>query len=278
MKIFKILNNNTVIILDENNREKIIGGTGIAYSKKIGDTIEKDKINQTFIMQSDDMSSKLQQLISDIPLEYITLSADIVEYAEVTMGKKLSESLLVSLSDHIHSAVKRHKEGIHLQNALIWEFKRFYKMEFEIGVEALSIINKAIEVKLPIDEAAFIATHIVEAGSEQNLEQINDVAKLMHEVINFVTYFFHVELDQESVYHYRFITHLKFFAQRALIGEQYNDNDDDLLDVLKVKYPNSYKCVNRIAEYIEKNYHYIVSNEEKSYLTIHIERLIYKKK
>ncbi|WP_295295172.1 CAT RNA binding domain-containing protein [uncultured Brachyspira sp.] len=42
MKIGKILNNNVAVIFEEDGKtEKIVMGRGIAFSKKIGDTIDE---------------------------------------------------------------------------------------------------------------------------------------------------------------------------------------------------------------------------------------------
>ena len=38
-----------------------------------------------------------------------------------------------------------------------------------------------------------------------------------------------LDFDEESVYYYRFITHLKFFAQRLFLeNKQYTDEDNPL--------------------------------------------------
>lgn len=46
--------------------------------------------------------------------------------------------------------------------------------------------------------------------------------------------------------------------------------------MVKVRYKNAYQCVNQIEKFIENKYDYRLSNEEKLYLTIHIERVVYK--
>ena len=61
-----------------------------------------------------------------------------------------------------------------------------------------------------------------------------------------------IEFNEESAYYYRFITHLKFFAQRLLEDKKQNQQEDDLLDVVQTKYANAYKCVEKIAMYIKK--------------------------
>ena len=106
-----------------------------------------------------------------------------------------------------------------------------------------------------------------------------EITRVMQEVVNIVKYFFQVEFDEDDVYYYRFITHLRFFAKRLVEKKIYRDEEnDDLLDVIKEKYQNTYRCVEKITQFIHKKYHYDLSKEERLYLTIHIERVIMKTK
>lgn len=49
----------------------------------------------------------------------------------------------------------------------------------------------------------------------------------------------------------------------------------NLLSVVQVKYANAYQCVEKIAQFHNKQYDYKLSDEEKLYLTIHIHRVVY---
>ena len=140
------------------------------------------------------------------------------------------------------------------------------------------MINQTFKVELPEDEIGFITLHIVNAEMDnENLKQTMEVTKLMQEISNIVSYYFSVEFYTESVYYYRFITHLKFFAQRLLTDKEYEDDqDNELFNTIRQKYRTSYKCVEKIAEFISRKYEKELSDEEKLYLTIHIERVIYK--
>lgn len=277
MIIHKILNNNVVVVLDEKQREQIVMGRGIAFKKKVGDEILKEQVDKTFTMNNQDISTKFQELVADIPLEYMELSDEIIDYAKTHLGKKLNESIYLSLSDHIYTAVQRTLEGVVVKNALLWDIRRFYKEEFCIGKKALEMIHEKMHVELMNDEAGFIALHIVNAEMDEDIQTVYDITKVMQEIANIVKYFFQMEFDEDSVYYYRFITHLKFFAQRLVSGNEYQDeNDDDLLEVIRVKYKNAYACVNTVADFIKKKYAYEISDEERLYLTIHIARIVYK--
>ena len=276
MVIEKILNNNVVITTDENDKEIVVMGRGIAFNKRTGDHIPKDMVDKVFKLSDPDMSYKFKELISDIPLKYMELSNEIISNAKEKLGKRLNDSIYISLTDHMYTAIERAKEGINVKNALLWDIKRFYKEEFIIGLETLDYIEKNFEVRLPDDEAGFIALHIVNAQMDQDIEIIYEITHIMQEVTNIVKYYYGITFDEESVYYYRFITHLKYFAERLLKNTSYENNEDDLLDVIKVKYKNAYNCIEKIDEFMNKKYNYRLTDEEKLYLTIHVERVVSK--
>ncbi|TGY43472.1 PRD domain-containing protein [Clostridium sartagoforme] len=279
MRIDKILNNNAIVV-KEGNKEKIVMGCGLAFKKKVGDEVPEDKVDKTFLLSNKDISNKFQELVSDIPMEYIELAERIIVLAKTQLGKKLNESIYLSLVDHIYTAVKRYLEGVEVKNALLWEIKRFYKEEYPIGLKALDMIEEEFKVRLPDDEAGFIALHIVNSqmdGNDKEIKRTYKITKVIQEISNIVKYNFKITFNEDSVYYYRFISHLKFFADRLFTEKTFNDeNNDDLFEIIKNKYKSSYECVEKISKFINEKYDYTVSDEEKLYLTIHIERVVYK--
>lgn len=277
MIIEKILNNN-VVVINEQGLEKIVMGKGLAFQKKPGDEFDESRVDKVFTLNNKDAVNKFQELIVDIPIEHIVLAEEIISYAKTKLGKKLNDMIYISLVDHIYTSIIRFLDGITVKNALLWDIRRFYPDEFVIGMKALDMIEEKFQVRLLEDEAGFIALHLVNAEmDEENMQNMYEITKVMQEISNIVKYRFNIQFDEDSVYFYRFITHLKFFAQRLVSGKTYEDEaQDDLLDVIKVKYKNAYACVNKVSEFIFKKYNYVLSNEEKLYLTIHIERVIYK--
>lgn len=277
MKIGKILNNNVVVVYGEKNSEKIIMGCGIAFQKRVGDNVDEGKIDKVFSLVNPNTNSRLQQLLCDIPMEYVELTEKIIDYTREKYQKKLNEYIYITLIDHIYMAVQRAKDGIFTKNIMLWDIKKFYKDEFQIGLHALSLIEEDFGVKLIEDEAGFIALHLVNAQMDNNynaIKEISEVTKLIHQIVKIATYHFHTTFDEDSVYFYRFITHLKFFSLRLFQNNTHQEKqDDDLLDIVKKKYKSSYECTLKIADYIEKKYSYTISEEEILYLTIHIERI-----
>ena len=274
MEISKVLNNNVAVVI-ENNEEKIVMGRGICFKKKTGDMIEPETIDKVFYLHNQEVLSRFKELVVDIPLEYLEIGEEIMDEARLSLGKALNDNIYISMVDHIYTAVIRAKDNILVKNALLWDIQRFYKEEYQIGKKALEIIEKKTGVLLPNDEAGFIALHIVNGQLDEDVHDMYEITKIMQEIENIVRYHFKIEFNEESAYYYRFITHLKFFAQRLVEHKKQNKQEDDLLEVVQVKYANAYQCVEKIAMYIKNQYNYELYDEEKLYLTIHIHRVVY---
>ncbi|QQK08731.1 BglG family transcription antiterminator LicT [Miniphocaeibacter halophilus] len=277
MRISKILNNNAVISKDKNNNEIVVMGKGLAFKKRVDDFLDDNQIEKTYIF-SPENTKEIIKLFSSIPDVYIEITSNIISLAETTLNKNLSKNLYISLTDHIYSAVSRFEEGISFTNPLLWDIKRFYINEYEVALEALNIINEKINIELPEDEAGFIALHIVNSQLEQNENAVYEITNIMQEILKIVRLHFGIDFDEDSINYYRFITHLKFFAQRILNKNAYEDDKvDDLYLIIKNNYPESYSAVEKIREFIKSKYKYTLNNEEELYLTIHIEKVVNKK-
>lgn len=280
MIIKRILTNNAVVIDDENQQEKIVCGKGIDFKKRPGMEIDEMSINQTFILEGGGEYSRFEQLLKDVPLEYLELSSEIINMAKLEFAKKFKDNVIITLSDHLYVAIKRCREGMTISNPLLWDIKNFYEIEYDIGLRALELIKNKFHIQLPNDEAGFIALHIVNVElDEDNMDHIFQVTKVIQEIMTIVKYHFHAEFDTSNVYYYRFITHLKFFALRLLKDNQFNeDEENELLDVVKDKYCTSYECVLKIKDFLEKKYNYTLQEDEIVYLTIHVHRVVHKTK
>ncbi|MDD7281060.1 BglG family transcription antiterminator LicT [Floccifex sp.] len=275
MIIKKIFNNN-VVVVENNGKDEVVSGRGIAFSKKVGDAIDESRITQIFVLKEENMS-KFQEITKHIPVEIIDLTCEIIEMVRANINQNISDIIYISLSDHIYEAIKRAKEGIYLTNSMSWEISRYYSQEHKLGIKALEMINKKTGAGLKEDEASFIALHIVNAETENSyIEETLKATEIIKQILKVVRNYYETDFSSDSVYYDRFITHIKFFAQRLVYNKTLDDKDDaELLDIVKMKYKNSYNCVENIAKMLKSNYEYSVSDGEKLYLTIHIHRIVH---
>ncbi|WP_275532726.1 PRD domain-containing protein [Tyzzerella sp. An114] len=198
-----------------------------------------------------------------------------MSYAKKQIDNDINENIIVSLCDHVYMAVERFKQGIEVKNVMLWDIKKFYRDEFEVGLYAIDIIKKRFGVQLAEDEAGFIALHIVNAQLDLHKKSVKEITEVMQEIETIVRITFATKLDTNSVYYYRFITHLKFFAERLFNESIYENQDvEGLLDMIKIKYVKAYNCVLKISDFIYNKYNYTLSDEEILYLSIHITQVI----
>lgn len=273
MKIEKIINNNIISSYDEKNREIIVMGRGLGFGRKQGETIDDTKIEKIFRMDNEVESERLQSVLADMPIEHIQITDEIITYAKTIITKKLNKNIYITLTDHINFAIERFKQGVNFNNALIWEIKKFYGSEYEVGKMALNIIKERLGYELPSDEAASIAMHFVNAEFGTEMPNTIDITKLIQNVLKIIKYNYQMELDEESLNYERFITHLKFFAQRVITNRANAGHDEDFHHMIKNQYNSDYKCAEKIRKYIETEFNIQVPEEELIYLTVHLKRI-----
>ncbi|KPN14099.1 transcription antiterminator LicT [Bacillus australimaris] len=277
MIISKVINNNVVSAYDDEQHELVIMGRGIAFQKKSGDPIDEERIEKVFSIQNKDISEKFKTLLYDIPIEYMQVCEAIIDHARTSLNKTLNDSIYVTLTDHITFAIERHQKGMDIKNALLWEIKRLYKEEFMCGVEAIRIIQDKLNIHLPEDEAGFIAMHIVNAELNEEMPNVIQITKLIQDILNIVKYHFQIDLDEESLNYFRFVTHLKFFGQRLFNETQMENQNEFLYEVVKEKNTAAFQCAEKINEYVQKEHNRSLIEDEMLYLTLHIDRVVKRK-
>ncbi|MEW4353561.1 BglG family transcription antiterminator LicT [Streptococcus pneumoniae] len=274
MIIKRILNHNAVIATNKKEVDILLFGKGIAFAKKVGDEVNVDSIEKSFLLKNRDNMTRFTELFINVPLELVYICEKIINLGKIKLGNNFDEIIYINLTDHIQSSIERHKEGIVITNPLKWEIAKYYPEEYKVGKQALEIIKKDANIELAEDEAAFIALHFVNANLENNFQESYKITEIIMKIEQIVKNFYVTEFDQESIEYYRFITHIKLFAHRLLAHEYYQeDDDDDLLALMSKKYPKEYECGQEVAHYIQDEYDYRLSSSELLYLTAHIRRL-----
>lgn len=273
MILKRIVNNNVVIAEDQNGEECIIIGKGIGFSKKINEQLD---MNLAFkVYRAEDTISSLinKELYKEAPEQLFIIVSTILHEATVLLNKNIHKSVYPALLDHLTFAIKRSKKGLTIKNQLLWDIKRLFKNEFNIGLEAIKKINTALNVELDEHEASFIALHLINAQKDDDSYHVEDITKITQGILNIIKYHFNVDFDEESIEFQRLLVHLKFFSYRLFSKESTKKFDTDIFDVVSSKYKDSFNCAISIADYINNKYKKKISSEELSFLTIHIENV-----
>jgi len=275
IKIKKVLNSSVVLAEDEQKKEFILFGKGIGYGQKVGNIIKENQADQMFFPVENIKVKEFIGLLDSIPPEFIELTQQIVSYAEDKLKTNLNTSIYFMLMDHLNFAVERYHKGINITNKVYWEIKNYYAEEFEIGVYALKLMNDKFNIDLPIEEAANIAFHLINAQGEQK-ESRNGMryARMIGSIVNLTRYSFNIDLDEDNIHYTRFITHVKFFVERFYSDKMLDDKDNVLFKQLASLYPQAMDGAFKIKDYIKQVNGKDIPNEELAYLAVHIHRLI----
>ena len=93
MKISKLINNNIVSSVDENGREIIIMGRGIGFKAREGMDIPDERIEKVFRLEGEDVLGRFKDLLARMPLEYIEISDEIINYGKKVLNKPLNQNI-----------------------------------------------------------------------------------------------------------------------------------------------------------------------------------------
>ncbi|EGO5180421.1 PRD domain-containing protein [Enterococcus faecalis] len=273
MKIKKVLNQNAVLVLDE-GQEKVAVGKGVGFNKTKNDVLSRQLVERMFVMEPEGLK-KLQVLLSQIEDKYFLASEEIIQHAETVLGEKLNEHINIGLSDHIAFAAENIQNNIIVRNKLLSEIEILYSEEFAIAQWAVEYLTQTLEIPFSYDEAGYIAIHIHSARSgrtdiSKSIREVTIVSEIIHLIEQELAIDIHD--DKNSLSYSRLVNHLRLFIHRFQ-QNQYAVLDEEILEVVKKKYAESYEISKKVQVLLMRNFHYQVPNEELGYLSIHIERL-----
>lgn len=273
IQIKKVLNS-SVVLVDNKGQEMVAFGKGIGYGKKNGDLIEHAEVDQLFLPIENPKARQILSLVDSIPYQYFDITDRIIDYAKNYLNTDLNPSIYFALTDHLNFAVERVEKGLSINNRVLWEIKNYYPKEFHVGQYACQLVEQSFDIRLPEEEAANIAFHLINGQQEIDEADGMKYAKMIGNIVNLVRYSLNINVDTESIHYKRFITHVKFFVERFFAGHLLNGEDDSLYEQLSLLYPQAMTGAQRIKEYVQQVYKQDISNDEVTYLAVHINRLL----
>lgn len=273
MKVTRVLNNN-VLIGEEDGTSYLLMGLSIGFKRKAGSIVPSSAIERMFVLKNPTTANRLKEMIGVIPDIYFSFCTDVVLYITRTLKKEVSDSLYLVLTDHIHSSVERYRNGIVLKNALLHEIKRFYSDEFNVSSHVVDMINKAFDVSLDDDEAAFITFNIINSLNGDNASNVQEMTRLIQDILILIKEKLNIVYDEEDTAYTRFVTHLKYFCQKVFLNKDDSFQDSDMLNLVKKKYSREYETAQVVLNFVQDRYDYYGTEMDAMYLAIHIARVL----
>jgi transcriptional antiterminator len=263
--------NNNILLVREKGKEKILFQKGIGFGKKTGDIIQKGTIvEKVFIIENKDNQRSFDEILTRVDTKLIALVEEMI--AEITdeLGEELNENIHIGLVDHLFYAIKRLEDNEEIQNPFLVEIETLYNKEFEMASKLANRISEELKLDIPEGEKGFIALHIHSARNNGKLSNTIKYSFLSSSIVEHVEDGLNIEIDRRSLDYARFLTHIRFAIERIITNKPIKN---DLIDVIREKYPLSYKIAEEAKKIICRVLDISdVSEDEVAYLAMHIER------
>lgn len=264
MKVVKNINNNVSLCLDSQGREVIAFGKGIGF-KKPPYEVPLNKIQRTFY----DIDSNYLSVIAQLDEDIIDVSEEIINYANLKLENQYSANAIFTLADHIQFAMKRKNEHIHIKLPLYYEVLSLYPAEMEVGIYAISLIEKHFQIQLPKEEAVSITFHLVDYRNKIINISRNNEETTIEKCTNMIENMMNIKVNKKEFNYSRYVSHLYYLLDRINEERSISSDNQKMFYILKEEFPKTYDCALKIA----KECHWNLNEEELMYLILHINRL-----
>jgi beta-glucoside operon transcriptional antiterminator len=270
--IRKIFNNNIVSAVDAAGVDVILVGSGVGYLTGRGHAVDEAKVEREFHLTGHARNGAFRVLL-EIPYTVLKAVSRVAAFLADSHGFTLPPSAEVALADHIAQAIRRIEAGLPVANANLWDTKMNYPAEFSVALRVLDIVHEELGRRLPLDEAGFVTLHLVGAGLSVDARNAMLLGATLHEVVRIVERELGIVVDAADAASTRFLTHVKFVAQRLTRNQAYSAPLDGVLRELKDENPDVYACAAAIGEHLDSALDARITEEERMYLVIHLLKL-----
>ncbi len=273
MKLIKKINNNFALAYDDNGEKLIVEGRGIGFVKMPCEFKDYKQITRTYY----DFDDQYIPMIKDIDESIFKVANEIVEYAYSRLTASLNPNLPFVLADHINFTITRKKKNINISFPIYYDLMQLYPQESKVAEYALKIIKDEMNISLDEQEKSGIIMNLINA--ELNGTSISDIEKdiWIQKLVSIIENSLHIKIEKDSFNYSRFVTHITYLYSRLKEGKQsINSNNKEMYQNIVKKYPDVNTCVEDFANYLRNQENIELSNEEKLYLILHINRLCYR--
>ncbi len=272
MQAIKKINNNAIICRDGNGTELVAMGKGIGFPA-IPREVGLNEIERSFY----DVTSHNLELFKDIPAEVMLFAGKITDIVHNEIPREVSPNLVFTLADHIAFAMERARKSIRVKMPLAYDVELLYPEEYRIGEYILRKVRKEFHIALPPEEAVGMALNIVNAElyTEETPARSKDLSDeaMLENITDIIESEFHFIIERNTFSYTRYATHLQYLFQRIHTGKTIDTDSLHMYEPMKEEYPELVGCVEKISDYIRQEWNCELSDEEKLYLVLHVNRI-----
>lgn len=272
MRAVRSINNNIAVCVDSAGNELIAMGKGIGYGA-LPREVSLEEITHTYY----NVDPKVLLGVAEIPADVMTFAADLAERARNELPYQLSPNLAFTFADHIAFALRRAREGIYVSMPLAFDVEQSYPDEYRIARQAVRRLRREFKVALRDAEAAGIALNMVNArtasATAAEVARAQRDEDMLEDITEIVETEFGITVNRASFAFSRYATHMGYLFGRLHAGKSLDGANLELYADVRVDYPQVDACVEKICEHIRDAWGCEVTDEERLYVFIHVNRL-----
>lgn len=270
-KIAKILNHNSFIgIQDENNQECLVMGKGVAFGKKVGQTVPISEKVEIYSLEEMTERGDAKDIIKSVSPLCLELANEVLGRAEEEFGK-VDRLILFTMADHLDFAIRRIQNGEQISNPLTEDIRIMFYKEYKVAACIRELLKEKLGIEIDDHEIGYIALHVHAAIVDENVSQAMEIARTVRECISIVEKETGKSIDVMSISYNRLMNHVRYMVVRVIHGEKLKMS---LNDYMSVKFPEAFLMAEHICHQMEKSLRLPVLDSEIGYLAMHLERLL----
>ena len=272
MEGLKKINNNVLLCRDGNGQEVIAMGRGLGFAP-LPREVPLGEIERTFYQ----VNSRYIASLEDLPKEVMDFCADMMDIVASQIPCELSPNAVFTLADHIAFALERTRKRIHIRMLPPFDLQQMYPDEWRSGKYIWERACREFGVQLPREEIVGIAMNLINSrvgdGDGEKNDRLEEDARMLDDITHIIESRFRIIIDREGFNYSRFVTHMEYLFQRIHRHERVSSDNLQMYDTMIKGYPDIAACVDKIAAHISKTWDCSLSEEEKLYLMLHINRI-----
>ena len=270
-RITKILNHNSFMgIGSKNDQECLIMGKGVAFGKKVGQTVSVTGDARVYSLKELTDRGEAKDIIKSVSPLCLELANEVLDQAEEEFGK-VDRSILFTMADHLDFAVRRIQNGEQISNPLTDDIRIMFYKEYKVAGCIRDLLKEKLGIRIDEHEIGYIALHVHAAIVDENVSQAMEIARTVRECICMVEEETGKFIDVMSLSYNRLMNHVRYMVARAIHGEKLKMS---LNDYMSVKFPGPYMTAEKICRKMEKSLKLPIPDIEIGYLAMHLERMM----
>ena len=239
-------------IQDENNQECLVMGKGVAFGKKVGQTVPVTAEAKVYSLKEMTERGEAKDILKSVSPLCLEFANEVLNQAEQEFGK-VDRTILFTMADHLDFAIRRIQNGEQISNPLTDDIRVMFYKEYKVA----SCIQELL--------------HVHSAIVDENVSQAMEIARTVRECISLVEKETGNSIDVMSLGYNRLMNHVRYMVARAIHGEKLKMN---LNEYMSVKFPEAFMAAERICRQMEKSLKLPIPDIEIGYLAMHLERML----